>query len=168
MGLAASQARYLHLTGSLAFVQRRGQMVNNERTAIANELNSLMNGNSNKVAKANPFLTGGGETSGYFGNIFSNSKEKKQNSNNTNKNQNSGSLSSLMSMLETAASSYPGARISPMQIDSAKLASLQSQDAKLEMILRVLDTQAKALQTEIGAVTKVIDKNIEGSFKLFA
>lgn len=46
--------------------------------------------------------------------------------------------------------------------------SLQQVDKRLELQLRRVDTQQQAVQTEIQAVQKVIDKNIDMSFKTFA
>jgi hypothetical protein len=46
--------------------------------------------------------------------------------------------------------------------------SLQQADKRLELMLRRVDTQQQAVQTEIQAVQKVIDKNIDMSFKTFA
>ncbi|MFA6990283.1 MAG: hypothetical protein WC197_09460 [Candidatus Gastranaerophilaceae bacterium] len=46
--------------------------------------------------------------------------------------------------------------------------ALQQVDKRLEMQLRRVDTQQQAVQTEIQAVQKVIDKNIDMSFKTFA
>lgn len=51
---------------------------------------------------------------------------------------------------------------------NAKICIIQSDDKKLELKLQDLDTQQKAVSTEIEAVKKVIDKNVEGSFKTFA
>jgi hypothetical protein len=45
---------------------------------------------------------------------------------------------------------------------------MQQVDKRLEMQLRRVDTQQQAVQTEIQAVQKVIDKNIDMSFKTFA
>lgn len=50
----------------------------------------------------------------------------------------------------------------------AKLEHLQQVDKMLEMQLRTVDTQQQAVQTEISAVQKVIDKNIDMSFKTFS
>lgn len=50
----------------------------------------------------------------------------------------------------------------------ARIAAIQTLDKALEMNLRRVDTQRQAVQTEIEAVQKVIQKNIEGSFKTFA
>lgn len=50
----------------------------------------------------------------------------------------------------------------------AESTHLQTQDKKLEMELKNVDTQHSAVQTEMDAVKKVIDKNIESSFKTFA
>lgn len=49
----------------------------------------------------------------------------------------------------------------------ARIERLQQVDKILEMQLRRVDTQQQAVQTEISAVQKVIDKNIDMSFKTF-
>lgn len=49
-----------------------------------------------------------------------------------------------------------------------RIESLQQADKALELQLRRVDTQQQAIQTEIQAVQKVIDKNIDMSFKTFA
>lgn len=43
----------------------------------------------------------------------------------------------------------------------------QAQDRSLEMELKNIDTQHSAVQTEIDAVKKIIEKNIEATFKTF-
>jgi chromosome segregation ATPase len=45
---------------------------------------------------------------------------------------------------------------------------IQQQDKSLELKMKQLDTEHNAIQTEIEAVQKVIQKNVEGSFKTFA
>lgn len=45
---------------------------------------------------------------------------------------------------------------------------IQQQDKSLELKMKQLDTEHNAVQTEMEAVQKVIQKNIEGSFKTFA
>ena len=49
-----------------------------------------------------------------------------------------------------------------------RINSIQSLDEALELQLRRVDTQQRAVQTEIEAVAKVIDKNIALTFKTFA
>jgi hypothetical protein len=49
-----------------------------------------------------------------------------------------------------------------------RIAALQAFDKSLELLLRRVDTQRDAVQTEIEAVRKVIGKNIEQTFKTFA
>lgn len=165
MGLGASQARFLNLTHQLTSVQRRGQSINQERSALASQMNQANNNNTN----INPFLTGGGQTPDFFKSNNSNSKTKSNNNNNNNSTtQDTNVFDSLMSTLETSLSQYPGANKAPGQLDQAKLASLQAQDMKLELLLKTLDSQEQMIQTEIGAVQKVIGKNIEQSFKLMA
>lgn len=51
---------------------------------------------------------------------------------------------------------------------NAKTEILQQQDRNLELHLNQLDTEQQAIQTELDAVKKVIDKNIEETFKTFA
>jgi uncharacterized membrane protein YcjF (UPF0283 family) len=46
------------------------------------------------------------------------------------------------------------------------ISSIQERDKVLELQSRRIDTQHQAVQTEIDAVSKVISKNIESSFKL--
>lgn len=50
---------------------------------------------------------------------------------------------------------------------NANVSNIESQDKKLELKLKDLDTQQQALNTEMDSVKKVIDKNIEVSFKAF-
>ncbi|MEI7474586.1 MAG: hypothetical protein WCK67_07370 [bacterium] len=49
----------------------------------------------------------------------------------------------------------------------ALTAELQSKDKRLELDLKNIDTQHTEVQTEIDAVKKVIDKNIDMTFKTF-
>jgi uncharacterized protein (DUF3084 family) len=49
---------------------------------------------------------------------------------------------------------------------NAQISSVQQRDKQLEMESKRIDTQHQTVQTEIEAVSKVINKNIEGSFKL--
>ncbi len=50
---------------------------------------------------------------------------------------------------------------------NAKTERIQQEDRTLELRLKQLDTEQEALQTEMEAVKKVIDKNIESTFKTF-
>jgi hypothetical protein len=51
---------------------------------------------------------------------------------------------------------------------NAKTKIIQEQDRTLELRLKQLDTEQEALTTEMSAVKKVIDKNIEQTFKTFS
>lgn len=51
---------------------------------------------------------------------------------------------------------------------NAKTSIIQNEDRTLELQLKQLDTEQEALQTEMEAVKKVIDKNIEQTFKTFS
>ncbi|MBQ7764085.1 hypothetical protein IJ384_01810 [bacterium] len=50
---------------------------------------------------------------------------------------------------------------------NAKTSIIQQQDQQLELRLKQLDTEQKALSTEMDAVKKVVDDNIDKSFKTF-
>jgi len=49
----------------------------------------------------------------------------------------------------------------------ATMADIQSKDNRFDLQLKNIDTEHTAVQTEIDSVSKVIDKNIERSFKIF-
>lgn len=51
---------------------------------------------------------------------------------------------------------------------NAKTEVIQQEDRTLELKLKQLDTEQQALSTEMDAVKKVIDKNIESTFKTFS
>ena len=51
---------------------------------------------------------------------------------------------------------------------NAKIEIVQAEDKELELRLKQLDTEQDAVQTEIDSVSKVIEKNVESSFKTFA
>lgn len=50
---------------------------------------------------------------------------------------------------------------------NSKTAMIQQQDRALELRLKQLDTEQKALQQELDAVASVIKKNVESTFKTF-
>ena len=54
-----------------------------------------------------------------------------------------------------------------IQAINAKIEIIQGQDKDLELRLKQLDTEENAISTEIDAVKKVIQKNVESSFKTF-
>lgn len=51
---------------------------------------------------------------------------------------------------------------------NAKTKMIQQQDRTLELRLKQLDTEQNALKTELDAVKKVIENNVESTFKTFA
>jgi len=50
---------------------------------------------------------------------------------------------------------------------NAKIEIIQAEDKNLELRLKQLDTEQDAISTEMDAVTKVIEKNVESTFKTF-
>lgn len=51
---------------------------------------------------------------------------------------------------------------------NASTAQIQNQDRSLELKMKQLDTEHNAIQTEMDSVQKVLQKNIEGTFKIFS
>lgn len=49
----------------------------------------------------------------------------------------------------------------------ASMAKIKTKDSKYDLELKKIDTEHSAIQTEIDSVKKVIDKNIERTFKTF-
>lgn len=82
-------------------------------------------------------------------------------------NQSRMQLSNIQNQLFNTASTLDPDSDEAIQIQ-LKLNSVQSLDQALELQLRRVDTQQKAVSTEIEAVQKVIDKNITSVFKVFA
>ena len=74
----------------------------------------------------------------------------------------SGSPSPIQTTTDSDAQSHAE------QVYQAALAEIEPTDKMLEVHLKDIDTQHQAIQTEIDAVKKVIDKDIESSFKTFA
>ncbi len=54
-----------------------------------------------------------------------------------------------------------------MEDINAKLDIVQQHDKSLELKLKALDTEQDAISNEMDAVKKVVDKNVEGTFKTF-
>ena len=63
---------------------------------------------------------------------------------------------------------YESAKYDKMIQDiNAKTSIIQQEDLQLELRLKQLDTEQSALSTEMEAVKKVVDDNVEKSFKTF-
>ena len=63
---------------------------------------------------------------------------------------------------------YENAKYDKMVQDiNAKTSIIQREDQQLELRLKQLDTEQNALSTEMEAVQKVIDDNVQSTFKTF-
>ena len=51
---------------------------------------------------------------------------------------------------------------------NARTSIIQREDQQLELRLKQLDTEQRALSTEIDAVSKIVQDNVESSFKTFS
>jgi len=132
MGLAASQARFLGLTARQNDLEYQVQLVNQQRTNIADETLPIYQEIVSLTApsSANYDLTTAAGQAQY----------------------------------NSAENSYQ----SQLNVYNSQEASFQAQDKILEQQLEQLNTQHNAVQTEIDTVKKIIDKNIDQTFKTFA
>lgn len=82
---------------------------------------------------------------------------------NTNTTTDSGAYNDAMNEYEYQKELY---NQSLNQIN-AKVSVIQQQDKTLELKLKQVDTEQQAISTELDAVKKVVDKNVESTFKTF-
>ncbi len=146
MGLAASQARLLMLTARKSDLEFQIQIINQRRTVLAYQTGALAQKYANALYQDNDptVLTqeveGDPDTAidGFMG------------------------LPGISN--DPSGSDVPQTDI-PAGYYEAEMAQVQAIDKALELRTRDLDTQHKEVETEYDAVKKVIDKNIEVSFK---
>jgi len=131
MGLAASAGRELMLTARKSDIEFKVQVVNQRRTALAQQTSQL----ARAFARA----------------IYQNDDP--------------GVLSGTIGALPgTTDPSLPQTPV-PSGWYETQMSYVQALDKELELRDRELQTQHKIVETELDAVRKVIDKNIETSFK---
>lgn len=87
--------------------------------------------------------------------------------NTTNDQYESKSWQSLDVIQDKMDTSDASVAIAQSEYESKSL-TVQNQDKMLDLELKQIDTQHKAIETEYDSVKKVIDKNIEVSYKIFA
>jgi len=163
MGLIASQGRLLLLFARKSDLELRGQMICNRRQQLATRMERVAKAYadalSNTTPSTNPIPTNtvnpyavpleGGITP-ELNTMYSAIPQTQQ------------SLVAQSDRLYTEDDAVASA------LYEAASAIIQSEDKKLELELKNLDTQHKTIETEIDSVQKVIDKNIERSFKIFS
>jgi len=139
MGLAASQARLLTLNARKSDLEFQGQQVNQQRTVLSDK------------------------TETFYQQILAldvpNAAEYPVNDAETNDSDGDG----LSNEYEAALVSYSA----EYNIINADIELIHEQDRALETTLKNIDTQHSAVQTEIDSVKKIIDKNIELTYKAF-
>lgn len=140
MGMAASQARFLGLTARKNDVEFQGQQVNQSRTALANESASLFRQMVSMNAPVPPDVT-------LYGGLVTDP----------------GYLAAY-AQYELDKNTY---EVQVAQYNN-QTELIQQEDRTLELHLKQLDSEQQAIQTEMDAVKKVIDKNIDLTFKTFA
>jgi hypothetical protein len=158
MGLAASQARLLMLTARKSDIEFKVQIINQRRTVLAYQSAQLSRSYANAIyqsdnVNSNPANDAGVVTPAY------------------------GTGNNDVIDVLFPGSSYPDnqpvdvsdeeSAVGSTSLYEAQMATVQAMDKELELRAKDLDTQHKCVETEVDAVKKVIDKNIESSFKTF-
>lgn len=138
MGLAASQGRLLMLTARKSDLEFKIQCINQRRTVLAIQSEQLIRQYINAMYQNDdPSVIGTGDALPGF--IFTDPSV-------------------------TGTADVPQSPIAT-GIYEQQMALVQSIDKELELREKDLETQHKEVETEYDAVKKVIDKNIEMSFK---
>jgi hypothetical protein len=188
MGLASSQARWLLLVARKSDLEYRGQMINQRRLKLASDTEEIAKDYSNALSNRVILLKNADgetidltsaniETTGYF---LYDSDDDLVNSTNA-KDIEAGLRSGKYHLKDSDDEKVAWQTLTGViddRLDTSddaaaeatyeyKSSILQAEDKKLEMELKNVDTQHSAIQTEMDAVKKVIDKNIESSFKTF-
>jgi hypothetical protein len=144
MGLAASQGRLLMLTARKSDLEFQVQIINQRRTILAQQSSRLISQYVNAMYQTNNV--------GILNATDINDPTTIQNI---------GALPGF-----TFSASVPQTEL-PTGIYEQQMAGIQSLDKELELREKDLETQHKEVETEYDSVKKVIDKNIETSFKTF-
>ena len=195
MGLAASQARMLLLVGRKSDLEYRGQLINQRRLRLASDTEQVAkdytDAISNRVLKFKNI--DGNEVSVSSANLASNgfavidvNTGKRVMSTKDDSTAIENGLRNGTYQLKTLVDGVPQGALIAWSTNSSfddnlnttddavaestyayKSSVLNAQDKQLELELKNVDTQHNAVQTEIDAVKKVIEKNIESSFKTF-
>jgi|GEM_PF-716210 len=142
MGLAASQTRILQLNSRKSDLEFQGQQVNQQRTILADQTETFYNqilALEVPNAQENPIT--------YVNNVATNDSDG----------------DGVSNAYEVALVAY-SAEYNKI---NAQIELIHQQDRALETTLKNIDTQHQAVQTEIESVKKVIDKNIEFTYKTF-
>jgi len=147
MGLAASQGRLLMLTARKSDIEFKIQVINQRRTTLAQQTSQLIRGYVNGLYQTD-------NTSSLYTTTTTNPD---------------GTTTTVQNDIAALPgfvfeNTTPTAPVGTGDYEQ-ELALVQSLDKELELRTRDLDTQHKEVETEYDAVKKVIDKNIEISFK---
>ena len=164
MGLAASQARLLLLTGRKSDLEFDSQKIAQARMDLASQLQKLItekdNQGKNSTEGLNDFEKNFLESGELASSIISCLGPKGMIIGTAMKGITDG-IGKFLTFFKGKSSSSGGKNL------DAEMAKLHQEDKKLEMKLRQNDTQHNAVQTQYESVQKMIEKNIETSFKMF-
>ena len=142
MGLAASQGRVMMLTSRKSDLEFQVQVINERRTALAEQSSLLAQQFANAMYQtSDPTVLNNGNATAMLPGMGAGSN-----------------------ITPTNGNALPTASVGTGWYES-QMAYVQSLDKALELREKDLQTQNKEVETELDAVQKVIDKNIQGSFK---
>ena len=194
MGLAASQGRMLTLTGRKSDLEYRSQIISNRRIMLAMQTGEVAENYSKALNNRQLNITSDGQTLPLsIGNLslvnlkpmYADGTEVPADT--TSSTLEEGLRNGVMTMqyintpIDATTNEVDWKTSTAIQdklngSDDGAASSkyeyltlqLQTQDKRMELELKNVDTQHKAIETEVESVKKVIDKNIEVSFKAFS
>lgn len=149
MGLAASQGRLLFLTARKSDIEFKVQIINQRRTILAAQTAQLIRTYADAMYQNdNPTILNATDIT------------------DPSTIQDVGALPGFFGSDPAGVGPTP---VSPVAtgVYETQMALVQQLDKELELREKDLDTQHKEVETELDAVKKVIDKNIESTFKTF-
>ena len=146
MGLAASQGRLLYLTARKSDIEFKVQIINQRRTTLAQQTTQLVRQYANAM--------------------YQNDNPSIINATDINDPSTIQPVGALPGFVFPTSGTVIQTPIATGDYET-QMALVQSLDKELELRTRDLDTQHKEVETEYDAVKKVIDKNIEMTFKTF-
>lgn len=187
MGLSASQLRLLALTGRKSDLELQGQQINQRRLQLAYQMEQISDDYTRKISNRNLFVDVTGdndweqatvEALNELGYTVLSSEDGLEIDDTISaelleRGLREGTLQIAGDIDWRTSTSFKDSYDETDDVQAEALyesavTKVETKDKRLELELQNIDTQHSAVQTEIEAVNKVIDKNIEMSFKTFA
>lgn len=150
MGLAATQMRFLSLTARKSNIEYKGQQINQQRTVLSNN-------SANVTATLLELAVPVPPSPANYTKVVYDAE---------------GNMTQEFDEVayEAANNQYTYQKYlyeQEQDVISAKITIIEQQDKRLALELSNIDTEQSAIKTELDALDKVLDENVENSYKTF-